>query len=254
MPDLTGLEICRRIRARPNAPHAYIIVLTGKSEKQSVVAGLSAGADDYLTKPFDQDELAARVGVGLRMIQLHRQVAAKNVLLQELAVTDTLTGLPNRRGIEEWAGRQMSCAMRHEFPFHVAIADLDHFKLVNDTYGHEAGDKVLVKFAEILRANCRTSDLCGRMGGEEFLLAFTHATDENAGLFAERVRAQLEATEFRFREHALKVTASFGVAGRKGMKTSDINSLISRADVALYSAKRRGRNRVETAPAVAGTS
>jgi diguanylate cyclase (GGDEF)-like protein len=188
------------------------------------------------------------------MIQLHRQVAAKNVLLQELAVTDTLTGLPNRRGIEEWAGRQMSCATRHEFPFHVAIADLDHFKLVNDTYGHEVGDKVLVKFAEILRANCRTSDLCGRMGGEEFLLAFTHATDENAGLFAERIRGQLEATEFRFKEHAVKVNANFGVAGRDGMKTSDINSLISRADVALYSAKRRGRNRVEIAPAIATTS
>jgi diguanylate cyclase (GGDEF)-like protein len=252
MPDLTGPEICQHIRSRPNASRAYIIVLTGKSEKRNVVAGLGAGADDYLTKPFDQDELAARVGVGLRLIQLHREVEIKNVLLQELALTDGLTGLPNRRAIEEWAARQLSGAVRHGFSFHVVMADLDHFKRVNDTWGHAAGDVVLRKFAEILKTSCRSSDICGRMGGEEFLLAFTHASDQSAALVTERVRTRLEAAEFEFSEHKLSVTASFGVAGLKQRKPSDFNSLLSQADAALYSAKRQGRNRVETTPAAGG--
>jgi diguanylate cyclase (GGDEF)-like protein len=264
MPDLTGPEICQHIRARPHTSYAYIIVLTGKSEKQSLVEGLGAGADDYLTKPFNADELVARVGVGLRMIQLHREVEAKNVLLQQLALTDALTGLPNRRAIEEWAGRQLNGAVRHGFSFHVVMADLDQFKSVNDTYGHDAGDTVLNRFAEILRTNCRTSDICGRMGGEEFLLAFTHASDENARLVTERVRAQFEAAEFQFRRHTLTFTASFGIAGFKEMKAAStpvqtlkppsFKSLLSRADAALYSAKRLGRNRVEIGSTLGGPS
>jgi diguanylate cyclase (GGDEF)-like protein len=253
MPDLTGPEICQHIRANPGAGHAYIIVLTGKTEKQSVVAGLGAGADDYLTKPFDEDELVARVGVGLRTVQLHRQIESKNVLLRELALTDTLTGLPNRRAIEDWAARQLSSAVRHGFSFYVVMIDLDHFKTVNDTHGHGAGDIVLKKFAEILRANCRSSDICGRLGGEEFLLAFTHASEGGAALVTERVRAQLGAVHFQFPGQTLTVTASFGVAGILGMKAPDFNSLLSRADTALYSAKRRGRNRIEIAPALRET-
>ena len=252
MPDLTGPEICQHIRARPDAPYAYIIVSTAKSEKHSLVEGLGAGADDYLTKPFDADELAARVGVGLRTIHLHREVEAKNVLLKELALTDALTDLPNRRAIEDWARRQLSSAVRHRFSFHVVMADLDHFKAVNDTYGHDAGDIVLKRFAEILRSNCRSSDICGRMGGEEFLLAFTHVSDENAVGLTERVRAQFEAAEFRFRRHTLAFTASFGLAGLKEIKHTDFKSLLSQADAALYSAKRLGRNRVGIAPAMSG--
>ena len=257
MPDLTGPEICQHIRARPDAPYAYIIVLTAKSEKHSLVEGLGAGADDYLTKPFDADELAARVGVGLRTIHLHREIEAKNVLLKELALTDALTGLPNRRAIEEWGDRQLRGALRHRFSFHVVIADLDHFKLVNDTYGHDAGDTVLKRFAEILRSSCRKSDMCGRIGGEEFVLAFTHASDENALLVTERVRRQFEATEFHFGKDALVSTASFGVSGLTEMKAGtpaqpDFKLLLSQADAALYSAKRHGRNRAEFAAAVNG--
>jgi two-component system cell cycle response regulator len=257
MPDLTGPEICQHIRARPNAAYAYIIVLTGKTEKQSLIAGLGAGADDYLTKPFDADELAARVRVGLRTIHLHRQIEAKNVLLLELALTDPLTGLPNRRAIEDWGDRQLRGALRHGFSFHVAIADLDHFKLVNDTYGHEAGDTVLKRFAEILSNSCRKSDICGRIGGEEFVLAFTHASDEDALLVTERVRRQFEATEFHFGKDTLVSTASFGVSGLTEMKAAtpvrpDFKSLLRQADAALYSAKRHGRNRAEFAAAVNG--
>jgi two-component system cell cycle response regulator len=143
MPDLTGIEICQHVRSSSQTPYTYIIILTGKSEKESIVAGLEAGADDYLTKPFDPQELVARVGVGLRTIELHRQIAAKNLLLQELALTDALTGLPNRRAIADWATGQLSAAVRHRFSIHAVMADLDHFKLVNDTFGHQAGDTVL---------------------------------------------------------------------------------------------------------------
>jgi diguanylate cyclase (GGDEF)-like protein len=247
MPDLTGIEICKHIRSRSQLSYTYIIILTGKSEKESVVEGLAAGADDYLTKPFHHEELIARVGVGRRIIGLQREIEAKNLLLKELALTDALTGLPNRRAIEDWATRQLSGAARYGFPFWVALADLDHFKTVNDTHGHDAGDTVLKTFSEILKHNSRRSDICGRMGGEEFLSILTHATEENARAVVNRVRAELEATKFIFDGNNLTVTASFGVAGFSGAQAPDFNRLVAQADAALYSAKRRGRNRVEMA-------
>ncbi len=170
MPDLSGIELCEHIRNHPRQTYTYLIILTGITEKNKLVKGLAAGADDYLTKPFHSDELLARVGVGRRIVELHRQLEAKNRLLEELALTDPLTGLPNRRAIEEWATRQLSGAARYGFSFLVVLADLDHFKAVNDTHGHDAGDTVLKKFAEILKTNSRQSDICGRIGGEEFLL------------------------------------------------------------------------------------
>ena len=161
MPDLTGLEICRHIR-RSQRSYTYVVILTAISQKAKLVEGLAAGADDFLTKPFDSDELLARVDVGTRVVRLHRELEAKNRLLEELAVTDTLTNLPNRRGIESWATRQLSGAARYGFTFWVVMADLDAFKTVNDRFGHQAGDKVLVAFAELLRRNTRKSDICGR--------------------------------------------------------------------------------------------
>lgn len=248
MPDLSGIEICQHIRANLQASYTYIIILTAKSETESVVAGLAAGADDYLTKPFKDEELVARVGVGFRIVELHQQIQAKNRLLEELALTDSLTGLPNRRAIEEWATRQLSGAARYGFSFYVVLADLDHFKSVNDTCGHDAGDLVLKKFSEILKTNSRRSDICGRLGGEEFLMILTHATNEGAQALVERVRGQLEATKFNFDARTLTLTASFGVAVFEGTQAPDFSKLVARADAALYSAKRGGRNRVEMAP------
>jgi two-component system cell cycle response regulator len=247
MPDLTGIEICKHIRSGSQESYTYIIILTGKSEKESVVEGLAAGADDYLTKPFHQEELIARVGVGRRIIALQREIENKNTLLRELALTDALTGLPNRRAVEDWATRQLSGAARYGFPFWVALADLDHFKAVNDTYGHEAGDTVLKTFSEILKRNSRRSDICGRIGGEEFLLVLTHASEANAEVVIDRVRTELEATSFNFDGKSLTVTGSFGMAGFEGTVAPDFNRLVAQADSALYSAKRQGRNRVELA-------
>src|SRR6266704_6192086 len=157
MPDITGIELCARIR-RDEAAYTYIILLTSKADKDQIVSGLAAGADDYLTKPFHSGELLARVAVGRRIVDLHREIQAKNRLLEELALTDSLTGLPNRRAIEDWAVRQLNGAVRHGVPFWVVMADLDSFKNVNDTHGHQAGDTVLKKFAELLRANTRASN------------------------------------------------------------------------------------------------
>ena len=169
MPDIGGLELCRRIRRDFPGFYCHLILLTSNSEKEQVVEGLAAGADDYLTKPFHSGELVARVEVGRRIVELHRQIQAKNRLLEEMALTDALTGLPNRRAIDVWAPRQLSAAARHDFSIWAVMADLDLFKKVNDTYGHDAGDTVLKSFSEILKANTRQSDMCARLGGEEFL-------------------------------------------------------------------------------------
>ena len=245
MPDITGIDLCRRIRASTEDPYTYVIILTSVSEKENVVEGLAAGADDYLTKPFDANELLARVGVGRRIIGLQQQVEAKNRLLEELAHTDALTGLPNRRALEDWASRQMSGAIRHGFSVWVALADLDLFKGVNDSFGHEAGDTVLKKFAEVLRNNTRRSNMCGRIGGEEFVFILTHVNAEQARIAADRIRQKFQEQTFQFGDQSLTVTVSIGVAGFGGECRPDFNGILRRADKALYSAKNGGRNRVE---------
>jgi two-component system chemotaxis response regulator CheY len=246
MPDISGLEICQRIRNSELA-YTYVILLTSISDKEMVVKGLSAGADDYLTKPFDPGELCARIGVGRRIICLQRDIEAKNLLLQEAARTDPLTGLPNRRAIEEWAERQIRGATRHGYPLWVILADLDSFKSVNDNYGHDAGDLVLQKFAEVLRATTRASDICGRMGGEEFVIVLTHVDRNAVAPTVERLREQFASMEFRFGGKTASVTSSFGIAGCDGKSCPEFSYLLRQADAALYAAKRAGRNRVEIA-------
>jgi two-component system, cell cycle response regulator len=248
MPDITGIELCQRIRANAQSSYTYVIILTSNAEKENVVKGLSAGADDYLTKPFHRDELLARVHVGRRLIDLHRQIEAKNRLLEELALTDPLTGLPNRRAIEGWSARQLSGAARHGFSMWAVLIDLDHFKSVNDTYGHDAGDTVLKRFGEVLRANTRLSDISGRIGGEEFLLVLSHADEQNVLVVVERIRKHLAAENFVFDGATVQVTASFGVAGFSGKQAPEFNQLVAQADAALYRAKDQGRNRVELVP------
>ena len=245
MPNIDGLELCRRIRTGFPEIYSYLMLLTSNDEKESVIAGLEAGADDYLSKPFHAGELVARVRVGRRVVQLHREIQSKNRELEAMALTDSLTGLPNRRAIAVWAPRELSAATRYGFSLWVAMVDLDFFKKINDEYGHDAGDIVLQGFAEILRRNTRASDICGRVGGEEFLIALTHVERENVGNVIERIRRTLEQREFSFQGKIIHATASFGVAGYQGEKLADFASLVARADAALYSAKQKGRNGVE---------
>ncbi|MFZ3380760.1 MAG: diguanylate cyclase [Candidatus Acidiferrales bacterium] len=248
MPDPSGIELCRRIRTEfqddVSVAYTYLIFLTSNTEKEHVVEGLSAGADDYVTKPCHPDELLARVEVGRRFVHMHQQIEAKNRLLEELALTDSLTGLANRRAIEYWASRQISGAARHGFAFWVVLADLDNFKAVNDTHGHAAGDAVIKQFAAILRRNTRRSNICARVGGEEFMLVLTHANHDDVYTIAERIRAQCEATEFAAGSARIRITASFGMAGFHGASAPTFDELAKQADAALYAAKRQGRNRV----------
>ena len=250
MPDIGGPELCKRIRREFQNQYAYLILLTSNSDKDQVIEGLAAGADDYLTKPFHPGELVARVGVGRRVIELHRQIEAKNRQLEQLALTDPLTGLPNRRAIDLWASRQCSAAVRHKFPIWVVMADLDHFKRINDTFGHDAGDAVIKSFSEVLKANTRHSNICGRLGGEEFLLIITHVERKQAEIAIERIRQRFQTQEFTFEGKTAVVTASFGVACFRGSAPTELSSLLSRADAALYAAKGKGRNRVEFEPDV----
>jgi two-component system cell cycle response regulator len=245
MPDVGGFELCQRIRAAQSF-YVYIIMVTSIAETENVVKGLTSGADDYLTKPVHPEELLARVKVGLRLIDLHRQLEEKNRLLEHFALTDPLTGLPNRRAIEAWAAHELPAAVRHGFAFWVVAIDLDHFKHVNDVYGHEAGDIVLKAFGEILRGNTRLSDISGRIGGEEFLHVLTHADDTYLPAIVERTRAKLSARVFTFGDSSVTVTASFGATGfRGGERAPGFPELVKRADRALYKAKQGGRNRAE---------
>jgi diguanylate cyclase (GGDEF)-like protein len=247
MPDLTGIELCEKLRADSKRSYTYIILLTSMSETGNIVKGLSAGADDYLTKPFHAEELIARIGVGRRVADLQRQIEAKNHLLKELALTDALTGLPNRRAVEDWVNRQLQGAARHGFPLWVVLTDLDHFKKINDTYGHAVGDTVLKEFASVLKSSTRQSDMCARIGGEEFVVVMSHGEREGAIFAVNRIRKQIEAHNFTFEGGRVTITASFGVAGfTEGMRP-DFHQILAQADAALYTAKNQGRNRVEYA-------
>ena len=251
MPDPNGIELCQRIRNEfqdpLSAPYTYLILLTSNSEKEHVVQGLTAGADDYITKPCHPEELVARVEVARRFVGMHQQIEAKNRLLEELALTDSLTGLANRRAIDDWASRQISGAARHDFAFWVVLADIDNFKAVNDTYGHAAGDAVIKQFAAILRRNTRRSNVCGRVGGEEFMLVVTHAEHDDVFTITERIRRQCEENEFVYGAAKIRITASFGMAGFHSPSAPPFEDLVNHADAALYAAKREGRNRVASA-------
>lgn len=245
MPDMTGPELCAQVR-RDNNSFIHIILLTSHDEKEKVIKGLAAGADDYLTKPFHEGELLARVAVGIRLAELHGEIQAKNKLLEEMARTDPLTALPNRRALAEWASRAMCGAERHGFTFWLVMADLDHFKSVNDRFGHETGDRVLQRFAEIIKLQTRSADMCARLGGEEFVVAVSHVDRDGINIFVERLRRRMESERFEYQGTHFKVTASFGVASFGG-QSNDFSQLLREADTALYRAKEAGRNRAEFA-------
>jgi two-component system, cell cycle response regulator len=249
MPDFSGPELCKRIRQEAKSRYTYIILLTSSSDLDRLVEGLSAGADDYLTKPFHQKELLARIGVGCRIIAMHREIEAKNCLLEESARTDHLTGMPNRRAVEEFAAKQIPGAARYGFSVWVIAADLDRFKFINDTYGHSAGDQVLCYFANILKVNTRAADICGRLGGDEFVLILTHAARKAIPMLIERLQSALASHDFGFDGSEVHVAATFGFAGFEATEPREFAHLLAEADAALYREKARGR---EQAPAKKG--
>jgi two-component system, cell cycle response regulator len=246
MPGMDGVEVCRMVRASAREPYQYIILLTAKGHQTEIIEGLEAGADDYITKPFDLQELKARLRAGKRILELQEQLVSAREQLRIQATHDSLTGLFNRRAIEEALDREATRCRREKKPVGVILADVDHFKLINDTYGHQAGDAVLQEIARRMSASLRAYDSVGRYGGEEFLVVVPGSDLAAAAELAERLRQGIAAQPVSTDSAMIPVTVSLGVAVSAD-QPGGLEDLLRRADEALYAAKDRGRNRVETA-------
>jgi two-component system chemotaxis response regulator CheY len=250
MPRMDGVELTRRIRAASTSAYTYIIMLTGRSDRNDIVDGLESGADDYLVKPFDPRELLSRVAIGMRIINLEMRLRESLHELHRMATHDSLTGVFNRHAIYEYASVEVARTQREVMSVSLILIDVDHFKNINDTYGHPAGDQALRMVATTLRRLLRPYDRVGRWGGEEFLLVLPGTTLEEAGEIAERVRATIERTGFSLTldqangEGELRLQVSQGVASASAQEPHALETLIDYADQALYQAKRGGRNQV----------
>jgi two-component system cell cycle response regulator len=250
MPGMDGIELCRRIRGRCQVPYRYVLLLTAKDEKQDVIAGLEAGADDYLTKPFDMDELRARVRAGKRILDLQAALIHAQDDLQSAADHDSLTGLWNRAAILDLLKREVSRRRRTGHELGVIMADVDHFKTINDTRGHLIGDAVLKETTRRLAVNVRPYDAVGRYGGEEFLIVLPDCNADNLVIGAERLRHCIADHPIETCAGPIQITLSLGLKSVEqcDKEPADCETLLREADEALYAAKARGRNRVETAP------
>jgi two-component system, cell cycle response regulator len=251
MPHIDGIEVARRIKADESLPFLPIIMQTALDTVQHKVEGLGAGADDYVTKPINFAELEARVKSMLRikllqdeLARTNEHLARANAELQRVAVTDALTGLHNRRNVETLLHDMFEHSIRLNEPLACAMFDIDHFKSVNDTHGHQAGDVVLQQLAEILESTAREIDKVGRYGGEEFIALLPGAGLDDAVTFAERTRQQVESHTFTFEGGSLRRTISGGVAAFPHPRVAHCEALVKAADDALYVAKELGRNRV----------
>jgi diguanylate cyclase (GGDEF)-like protein len=244
MPGIDGVELCRRARAAGREPYQYILLLTARTDSEDLVEGMEAGADDYLTKPFKAQELRVRLRAGRRILDLQEELLAAREALREQATHDGLTGLLNRTAILDTLQNETERAMRERRPLALLLADLDRFKLVNDTHGHLAGDAVLREASRRMKQACRRYDAIGRYGGEEFLAVLPGCDLEASHAQAERLRAALAFEPFVAVGISLPVTCSIGVAWREHPLPSHMDAFIREADEALYTAKDRGRNRV----------
>jgi two-component system cell cycle response regulator len=255
MPGMDGDELCRRVRADTGAPYAYFILHTSLEDLKHVVQGMQAGAVDYLTKPFQRDQLATRLIAADRLTVLHRQLASQqtelerlNQMLFEDSRHDRLTGLGNRRRLDEDLERLADQVRRYDHALSVVLFDVDRFKQYNDSAGHAAGDEVLRRVAATLAEQCRSADAAYRYGGEELLVAFPEQDLQHASIAAERMRCAIEALGIPHPgvTQPAVVTVSGGVACMGAAET--VASLLGRADAALYRAKEEGRNRIVGAP------
>jgi two-component system cell cycle response regulator len=242
MPGLAGVDVCRRVRTLESDQPPYIIILTSKGEKADIVAGLEAGADDYLAKPFDPGELRARVDVGRRVIELQAKLLEARDALAHEAMHDPLTGALNRRAFADVLSRELSGERRHHHGLALGICDIDEFKKINDTHGHQAGDEVLCGLVRLIEGGLRGHDVLARFGGDEFVVLTGHAGEGDAIIPYERARAAAADNPIATRVGNVSVTISFGVSiWHEGDSEDD---LLAAADAALYQAKSGGRNRV----------
>lgn len=245
MPALDGVELCRRIRQQAREHYTYVILLTAKSRLEDLVEGMDAGADDYVTKPFDPHELKVRLRAGRRILELQAQLLEATEALRFQATHDPLTGLWNRGATLDILRRELARAERQTRPLAVVMADLDCFKQVNDTQGHLAGDTVLREVAHRMTASVRAYDSVGRFGGEEFLLIFPDCDGAQAGEAAERIRARIGEQAIDTPSGPAHTTMSLGVATTAEVPGADGAALLKASDEALYRAKAAGRDRVE---------
>lgn len=242
MPTVDGFKLARIIKA--DAPQFVpIILLTALDDLESKRRGMAAGADDFLSKPVTPLELQIRLSSMLRIKDLTDQLARANERLNELATTDALTGLYNRRALYAQLEREFERAQRYRRPLSVVMLDVDHFKQVNDTYGHQIGDRVLQLIGDVLRASIRSADFGARFGGEEFMVLAPETGRETVGVMAERIRTTVAATSAKAGDGVPKVTVSLGVATTELVAATTHDELVRIADDALYQAKRGGRNR-----------
>jgi len=236
MPGLDGIEVCRRLRQEGDQPYAYLLLLTGLGGRQEMLAGLEAGADDFLTKPFDEAELKARLTAGQRVVALQER-------LRVLATRDGLTGLWNRAAVLDLLDRELARGRRQGHAVGVLLADVDHFKRINDTLGHLIGDEVLRQTARQLLEALRPYDTIGRYGGEEFLVVLPGCGAAASAALGERLCEQIEEGPMESNRLPIGVTISVGVAAREGASALKATALLSAADAGLYRAKADGRNR-----------
>ena len=261
MPEMNGLELVRTLRETRMGHGMYAIVMTVLSDKDNLIQAFDEGADDFIVKPIDPVILKARLKAGLRTIRVQQEIEQDREALRrmaaeltiahqhakETALTDSLTGLHNRRYAMERLGQEWAATERNRHPLSVMVLDIDHFKQVNDTYGHDVGDAALRHFAETLRELSRNPDVACRIGGEEFLVIATNTPLDGAVHYAERIRSSFEAKTFEIGSLSLKFTVSIGVA-QKTKDITNLDQLLKRADDALYQAKHEGRNRVVAEP------
>jgi len=249
MPGLDGPAVCRRVREQSGRPYTYIVLLTAKGQKKDLLEGMESGADDYLVKPFDAQELQARLRTGKRILQLQKELLQAQEELRHQATHDALTKIPNRAAILDDLRRGLARDQREQRSTSVILADVDYFKKINDTHGHQAGDVTLREVARRLASLVRVYDRVGRYGGEEFLVVAHNCGRAEAHALAERLRLGVSETPVLLPDgRSIRVTLSLGVAISPIAQVGHEEQLIAEADVALYSAKRAGRNRVEMSP------